>query len=127
MNTRILMSASAVFLGVVGLGASFLPQEILGYCGVRPEELLVLIVQVAGALYLGFAVLNWAARGNLLGGIYSRPVALGNFLHFTVVALALVKAFLAGQREFVVIVGTVLYVLFAAAFGKVLFSPPSAQ
>jgi hypothetical protein len=34
-------------------------------------------------------MLNWMARANRIGGIYSRPVAMGNFLHFTMGALVL--------------------------------------
>src|SRR5204862_7388254 len=33
------------------------------------------------ALYLGFAVLNWMGCVVLFGGIYGRPVALGNLCH----------------------------------------------
>ena len=49
--------------------------------------------QACGVLYLGFAILNWMAKDDLIGGIYSRPVAMGNFLHFFTIAMALVKSF----------------------------------
>ena len=77
MNTRLLMRASAVLLGVVGAATTFLPQEILTRAGAAPVGFSVVLVQIAGALYLGFAVLNWMAQGNIIGGIYSRPVAIG--------------------------------------------------
>ena len=89
MNTRLLMRGSAVFLGVLGLSATFLPLEILAHAGVTPGGVNVVLVQVAGGLYLGFAFLNWMAQGNAIGGIYSRPVAIGNLSHFMIGGLAL--------------------------------------
>ena len=121
MNTRLLMRASAVFLGVLGGLATFLPQELLLRTGTSPAGFSVLLVQIAGAAYLGLAMLNWMARGNLMGGIYSRPVAIGNLAHFTIAALALVKAALAGQHAPEVLGGAVAYAVFAVLFGVVTF------
>ena len=83
---------------LAGLGLTFAPQELWRYAGVGYQAATVLILQATGALYMGFAVLNWMAKDNLIGGIYSRPVALGNFLHFLLVASALVRALAAGAR-----------------------------
>lgn len=124
MNTKILMGVSALFMAILGVVASFLPQEILAYAGSHPEGLGVLVVQTTGALYLGFASLNWMARANLIGGIYSRPVALGNFLHFAVVEVVLLKALLAGQNAAEIVVGAFAYSAFAISFGLVLFTHP---
>ena len=74
----------------------------------------------AGAAWLGFALLDWHARGAPFGGIYGRPVALGNFLHFTVIALALAKAAAATPTGALVALA-VLAAAFALAFGRVLF------
>ena len=56
-----------------------------------------MLVQLAGALYVGFAMVNWMAKGNLLGGIYNRAVAMGNFADFGIGAIVLVKGLIAGQ------------------------------
>ena len=129
MNTTVVMSLSALFMAVLGLGASFLPQEILIHAGYRPQGPGRLLVQAAGALYLGQAMLNWMARANLMGGIYSRPVAVCNFTHFAVLAVVLVKALLAGQTGPEVLLGAGLYLAcacaFACAFGFVLFTHPA--
>lgn len=122
MTTKILMTASAVLLFALGVLLSFLPQETLSYFGGEPLPVLVLLVQATGALYLGFGILNWTA-GVLLGGIYSRPVAMGNFLHFAVVSAALLKALMNGQRSAVVLASAGVYLLFAGWFGYVLFTP----
>ena len=124
MNTRLLMRASAVFLGALGAAATFLPQEILVRAGSPPAGLSVIIVQIAGALYLGFAMLNWMAQGNVIGGIYSRPVAIGNLAHFTIGGLALLKSILAGQHAMEMLVGAAGYLAFAVSFAFIAFWHP---
>jgi len=123
MKTRLLMASSAAFMALIGLAASFLPQEVLSQAGVPPVTVLVVLVQVTGALYLGFAMLNWMARGVLIGGIYSRPLAMGNFLHFAVVAATLAKAMTAVDLR-VVYLSAAIYIVFAVWFALVLFTHP---
>lgn len=123
MKTTILMSLSALFTGAVGLVLSFLPQETLVTLGAAPGTELVVLVQVAGGAYLGFAFLDWMARGVLIGGIYSRPLALGNFLHFAIVAVTLLKAMTAIDSALVYALAAI-YSVFAAWFGLVLFTSP---
>ena len=125
MNTRYLMRASAILAALLGVIASFLPQEILTYAGAASGGVGTAIVQVAGALYLGFAALNWTAQGNLIGGIYSRPVALANFMQFAVGAVAMLKVAAGGERAVVVLLLCAAYSLFAVLFGIVLFTSPS--
>ena len=79
-------------MAVLGLVGSFLPAQTLASMGVSPSTASLVLVQVTGALYLGFAILNWSARSVLIGGIYARPVGLGNLLHFAVVAAMLLRA-----------------------------------
>ena len=120
MSTKILMSSSALVMAALGVAATFLPQEIIAALG-GSGRTLPLLVQVLGAAYLGFAMLNWMAKESLIGGIYSRPVSMGNFLHFAVAGIALVKAVVAGERAVAVLVCTAIYVVFAVAFGAVVF------
>lgn len=122
MNTKYLMVASAVFTGLLGLAASFLPAEILKFLVVTPNALLNLLVQITGALYLGFAFMNWMAKSVLIGCIYAKPLAMGNFLHFTVAALALLKFIFSQQTLFYIWAITLLYAGFALLFGRVLFT-----
>jgi hypothetical protein len=121
MNTRLLMRASSILMGALGVSAIFAPQEIIVYAGGPPSVVGNLVIEIAGALYFGFAVLNWMAQANLIGGIYSRPVAMGNFAHFFVAALALLKAVLAGERTMPAVVTAAAYTAFAVLFTFVLF------
>ena len=123
MHTRILMILSAAFMAIIGLAFSFTPQEVLGLHGTAPDTATVMLLQMGGAVYLGFAVLNWTARGILLGGIYAKPVAAGNFLHFVMVAIMLIKA----AVEFLVLplaISAAVFSAFAIWFGIVMFKPP---
>jgi hypothetical protein len=127
MNTKLLMSLSALFMAALGIAASFLPEEIAVRLGLPPASYVVLVIQITGAVYLGFAILNWMAKAVLIGGIYSRPVALGNFLHFAVVAVILLKALASGMRTSEITAGAAIYSLFAVWFGLVLFGHPQKQ
>ena len=121
MNTKLLMTSSAVSLAMIGLACSFIPHEILAYFGVVDLAIFPLILQILGALYLGFALLNWTAKANLIGGIYSKPVAIGNFMHYMVGSLALFKFFIAHTDLNLILISTVIYTIFALLFGKVTF------
>jgi len=115
------MIASALVLGLAGVAASFAPAELLTAWGAPATEQTVLLVQLLGALYFAFALLNWSAKGVMIGGIYARPVSLGNLLHFTMGALALAKQ--AGSRGLGMpwIAALVIYTIFAILFGLLVF------
>jgi hypothetical protein len=121
MTTKLLMTISAIILGLTGVALTFFPQEISAAIGGSSSS-PVIVYQLLGALYFGFAMMNWTAKGNLIGGIYGRPVAIANLTHFTIGALALLK-----QISFINIpqvVCMVTYILFAVAFGAVFFTHP---
>lgn len=121
MNTKLLMTASALVLGLAGLAASFGPAELLAAWGSPATAQTVILVQLLGALYFAFALLNWTARGVMIGGIYARPVSLGNFLHFTMGALALGKQELSHHLGLPAVVALVIYTAFAILFGALVF------
>lgn len=125
MNSKLLMTASSVFMGLIGIALIFMPNEVLETLGLMPNETLTLILQLTGALYFGFAMTNWMAKAVLIGGIYSRPLSIGNFSHFFIAGLALVKISLNSDTSSTYIYGlTIIYVLFAILFGYVLFTHP---
>lgn len=127
MNTKLLMSGSPLLMGLVGILLTFLPQELLLYFGLTPIRSFVLGVQLAGALYLSFALLNWMAKANLIGGIYSRPLAVGNFLHFFVGAILFIKAVVPAPSAPLLWVACIIYSSLALLFGLVLFRHPLKQ
>ncbi len=107
---------------IVGLVTSFAPEDVLRQHGSTPDNATLLLVQMMGAIYLGFALLNWMARGVLIGGIYARPVAMGNFLHFAMIGVMLAKAAIV-HAVVPLALSAAVYCFFAAWFGIVLFRP----
>ncbi|MDW5290021.1 hypothetical protein [Formosa sp. PL04] len=126
MNTKLLMTASALFLGIIGILLSFLPDEIANYLNVEPNIITILFLKILSALYLGFAILNGMAKGTLIGGIYNRPIAIGNLMHFGVGAIALVKIFTNIKTHTEIIISlTVIYVIFTILFAYVFRTNPT--
>jgi len=127
MASRGMMSACAGFLAILGLAATFLPQEIAAasWAPGPADGRAALLVQIAGGLYLGFAILNWSVRDLVIGGIYNRPIVLGNLLHFLTVALALLRAVAGGERHPALLGLVASYALFAGWFARCLFRSPA--
>jgi hypothetical protein len=127
MNSRYLMIASSIVTGLLGITASFFPKEILNYTGVSPTGTLMLLIQIMGALYFGFAIMNWMAKTVLIGGIYARPLAMGNFAHFMIAAFAFIKAAMNNSVSQFLWIIAVIYLIFAVLFGIVLFTNPAKK
>lgn len=124
MNTKLLLGSSAVVMGAAGVAASFLPHELLAALDTQPTDALALLVQLFGALLFAFAMMNWTAKGAAMGGIYGRPIALGNLTHFVVGALALLKGAMDGATDPLIIAAGAVYTGFAIAFGFAFFRSP---
>src|SRR5690606_25412296 len=91
MKTKIVMIMTALYFIVTGLGFTFLPEEIIRFFDTQTNRFLLLIFQLLGAAYLGLGMTSWISRNSLIGGIYNRPLVLGNFLYFLLGAFASVK------------------------------------
>ena len=62
MNTKLIMSISAVTMAAVGAGLIFLPKDLAQLVGLDSNTATALILQVLGSLYCAFAMLNWMSR-----------------------------------------------------------------
>src|SRR5687768_10596665 len=112
MTTKLLMAASALVMGLAGAAGLFLPQEILAALGFPATGVLAAVVQLHAAVLLGFAMTNWMAKDSLIGGIYNRPVLVGNVAHFAIGAITLLKLVVRDATP-PIIAATVIYVVFA--------------
>lgn len=126
MNTKLLMVASALVMGGAGLAATFAPAELLAALGIAVADPLPVAVQLMGALYVGFAMANWTAKDNAIGGIYSRPLSLANCVHFVAGALALLKYEYAHGFGTPLLPALTVYALLAAAFSHLAFGRGAA-
>jgi hypothetical protein len=125
-NTKHIMVASAVFTALLGLGASFFPDNILEFLDIPVTSQGVVIIQCLSALYLGFAMMNWMSRAAIIGGIYGRPLTTGNFFHFSVGSISLVKHFALVQHNLVLIAVSLGYIVFAVLFGRMMMKHPAS-
>lgn len=119
------MTSSALFLAIMGILSSFFPKEIIGYLNIDKNVITTLFFQILSALYLGYAILNGMAKGSTIGGIYNRPIAIGNLMHFGVGALALIKMVSQIEEHSEIIISlTIVYTIFTVGFGYVFFTLP---
>lgn len=120
------MLSSASFNGILGLAFTFLPEEVLAQFGEAISPLTTLALQVLGAFYLGLALMNYTAKKAVLGGIYNRPLQMGNTVYCSIAAITLLK-YMAGQSFIIapaIVVVSLTYVLLAVSFLKLLFTSP---
>ncbi len=117
MNTKILMTSSALILGLAGVFALFVPEVLLPAAAGTTSVL----VQLMGALYFSFALMNWTAKDSAIGGIYARPVSLANFSHFFSGVLLLLKYQLSNEINLFVVAALVAYAIYAVCFYWLVF------
>ena len=128
MNTKSLMTLSAMILALIGISLILLPNEILDYFELSVSETLQLLMQIIGSLYFALAILNWMSKESLIGGIYGRPIAMANLTHFVIAGLALIKGILANPSlSYVIWSIAIIYSIFAIFFGIVAFRHPISE
>ena len=126
MDTKILMISSTIFLGINGIIMTFLPSELSNYLlGIKDNQVFLLLLQILGSFYLGFAILNWMTKNQLIGGIYNRPLIIANLLQFFATSCALIKILpnLDVHFKFFIFL-TVIYCSFTICFGFVFMKNP---
>jgi hypothetical protein len=121
MSTKIWMTSCSLILALAGMFALFAPDVLLSALSASITTHLLVFVQLLGALYFSFALMNWTAKDSAIGGIYARPVSLGNFSHFLSGTLILTKYLL--SNEFSLATGLVwlVYTIFAVYFYWLVF------
>jgi hypothetical protein len=92
MSGRLILSFSAIFLFIAGGATLFAPGELARAFDPTGSRALPVTVQLIGSGFLGFALMNWMSRRNRIGGIYARPLGMGNLLLFATAALTVGKA-----------------------------------
>ena len=127
MNTKLLMTSSSIVLGLAGLFALFLPDVLLSSQGVAATGVMPVLVQLMGALYFSFALMNWTAKEGVIGGIYARPVSLANFSHFFAGALLLLRYQLSNPIHLFILAVLIVYAVYAVCFYWLVFRATGIQ
>lgn len=92
MNTKLIMTVTAILFAAIGITLTFAPDYVMTLMGIAPNKGIELILQLLGGAYYGFAMLNWMAKGAIIGGIYNKPIAIANFVQFLIAGMALTRA-----------------------------------
>ena len=121
MNTKVLMTASSLVLGLAGILALFAPDVLLTGLGVPGANPVEMLIQLMGALHFSIAMMNWTAKDSIIGGIYARPISLGDFAHFFSGTLLLARYVLSNGFNLPVLSMLVAYAIFAALFYWLVF------
>jgi hypothetical protein len=121
MNTKTLMTITSLVLALAGLFALFAPENLLAVANVSTTNSMSVLVQLLGALYFSFALMNWTAKDSAIGGIYARPVSLANFGHFFAGTLILTKYLLSNPFSVSALLMSIVYAVFAVVFYWLVF------
>ena len=89
-STR-LSDASAGFLAIIGLLLLFASDEMLPQLVTGFPPAMAWIGELLASGWLALAILNWANRKALLGGVYGRPVVLTNALFYFTTTMTLLR------------------------------------
>lgn len=128
INTKLIMTLSAITLGAIGVALTFCPVEVSVWIGLGSATNFQIILQLLGGLYFGFAMLNWMLKESVIGGIYNKPASIANFTHYFIGAMALIKALLRNQNlpGYLWIVAGV-YAIFTVCFWFIFSRSPVAE
>ena len=121
MPGRFILTFGAITLFVVGGAALFGPDEISHSFDPAASRGMVIAIQLFGGSLMGFAIMDWMGRKNRIGGIYARPLGLGNLVLFTTAALTLGKASAAGHLPTWTAGICALFAILAISFGWLVF------
>ena len=115
MKLEVLLSITAVYMALLGLGFIFVPQAIgIGAVPADAPAALIAYLRQFGSTFLGIAVLNWTAR-NAEPSTARTAIILGNIVGFGVGPALDVWGLLIGARKLAVVFA-VIHLLIASAF-----------
>jgi hypothetical protein len=100
MKLKAVLTAAAIYLGVLGVGFMLVPRQIgIGAVPPDPSPALIAYLRIFGGPFLGIAVLNWLSR-NAQPSPTLNAVVLGNLVGFAcVTSMDIWGVFSGGARE----------------------------
>ena len=116
MNVKAVLTVSAIYLAVLGIGFMLVPRQI-GVEAVPADAspALIAYLRVLGGPFLGIAAMNWMAR-NAEPSATRDAILIGNIVGFACVAAMDVWGVFTGGARSVAKVFLVVHVLMAVAF-----------
>jgi len=120
-----IMHLSAFVNGITGIVISFFPREtgkLINTSSQSGTDLL--LIKLIGATLFGYGVMNFLARNSVIGGIYGKPMVIGNMIFHLIVGGQLLKFIAGGSAAIPLIPAAVIYTLLAAGFLRMNFTSP---
>lgn len=128
MSSRTILTITSILLFAAGGLAVFAADEVAGLMDLEVSFETRMFAEFAGIGMLALAIQNWMSRGRPIGGVYARPLGLGNLLFFSSSALTLGRYLAAETLPIEAIALCGLFALLAVAFAwLVFFSRPAAD
>jgi hypothetical protein len=116
MKLKAVLTASAIYLAVLGVGFMFAPREIgIGAVPADASPALIAYLRVLGGPFLGIAVLNWMAR-NAEPSSARDAIVLANIVGFGCVTFMDVWGVFSGGARPVAKLFLVIHLLMTVAF-----------
>ena len=116
MKLKAVLTASAIYLAVLGIGFMLVPREIgVEAVPANASPALIAYLRIFGGPFLGIAVLNWLAR-DLEPSAARRAIVLANIVGFGFVTLVDVWGVFSGGARQIAKVFLVIHLLMTLAF-----------
>lgn len=116
------MITSGFLNGILGILFTFLPQEAGRFLATASPASAVLFIQLLGAALFAIGLMNYMGRNAILGGIYGKPILLGNMVFHFIAALELIRYVFNSHAIEILWIPAILYAFLAAGFIKLNFT-----
>jgi hypothetical protein len=124
MITRWIMALSAILLLAHGIALLFAPELLFTLFDLTYSPQGSFSAQLFGSALMSIGLMNWTARGLVLGGIYGRALVYGNFTFSFIGFFVCLRARLNGFSNQYFWIEVVLCLASAIVFGVMLFRGP---
>ncbi|MDZ7720201.1 MAG: hypothetical protein U5K72_15405 [Balneolaceae bacterium] len=123
--SKIVLISSAIINAILGIAITFLPQETGQFIGTTEMNTADLaLMQILGSALIGIAIINYMSRGITIGGIYGKPLLLGNLVFHLATGLGLIKYVFSAESWILFGLPALLYLILTAGFIKLNFTSP---
>lgn len=123
MNSKTILTSYAILMAIAGIGVLFLGDEVTALLNIQSSPLINALL---AALFFGFATTNWHSKNLTIGGVYGRPLVLGNLSHTLIGSISLIKIANDTSTSTTIIL-TIIYSIFALAFTWLMYTHPKTN
>ncbi|MEQ8924936.1 MAG: hypothetical protein RLO81_03935 [Fulvivirga sp.] len=120
MNSKVILTSYSILLCSAGILMLFLGDEIVSYLHLPQSDILNILL---GGLLFGFGLVNWHSKNLTVGGIYGRPLLIGNLGHCLIGSISFIKLTFSNPTPLILSIAFV-YSVFAILFTYLMYSHP---